>query len=107
MQKLERNVDATAQLKKVVVESPEYKAGTKAFYDAHTVIIPCTVKEVIEEGNGLIVTSGKLLIVVNEDSGPYKKGEEMTVTGYHTYPRKHRIKREFSYRINCFYRWVK
>ena len=107
MQKLERNVDATEQLRKVLSESREYKAGTKAFYDAHSVIIPCTVKEVIEEGNGVFVRSGKLLIVVNEDCGPYKKGEEMTVTGYHTYPRKHRIKKQFSYRINVWYRWVK
>lgn len=66
------------ELERLLANSPEYKAGTKAFYDAHTVVIPCTVKEVIEEGNGVFVTSGKLLIVVDENSGPYKKGEEIT-----------------------------
>lgn len=95
------------RLKANLANSPEYKAGTKAFYDAHTVVIPCTVKEVIEEGNGVFVTSGKLLIVVDENSGPYKKGEEMTVTGYHTFPRKHRIKKQFRNDINKWYRWVK
>lgn len=84
-----------------------FGAGTKAYYDAHVAVFPCTVLEVIEPGNGLFVTSGKLKIRCDEDRGPYKKGETMEVKGYHTFPRKHRIRKGMGYRINPFYKWVK
>lgn len=85
----------------------EYGAGTKAFYDAFIHVFPCTVLEVMEPGNGIFVTSGKLRIRCDKDTGPYKKGEEMEVTGYHTFPRKHRYYTDGGQaRINKWYKWV-
>ena len=94
------------RIKEQLAKSPEYKAGTKAYYDAFSVVFPCTVLQVIEPGNGVFVTSGKLKIRCDRDTGPYKKGEVMDVTGYHTYPRNHRIKKEHSHVINKWYRWM-
>jgi hypothetical protein len=85
----------------------KYKAGTAALYDAFTYALPCTVLEVIEPGNGIFVTSGKLKIRIDEDTGPYKKGEEMLVTGYHTFPRKQRYSSDGQFKINGYYQWVK
>jgi hypothetical protein len=107
MEGWERHNSAAAERVEAVKNSPEYRAGTKAFYDAHAFIIPCTVKEVIEEGNGVYVSTGRLKIVVDRGCGPYKKGDEMTVSAYHTFPRSHRVKRGHGYRINCLYRWVR
>lgn len=95
------------RIKEQLAQSPEYKAGTKAFYDAHVVVFPCTVLEVLVEGNGVFVTSGKLRIRCDATVGPYQKGEEMEVTGFHCFPKKHRVKRESKNVINKWYRWVK
>lgn len=90
------------RIKRDLANSPEFKAGTKAYYDAHSIMFPCTVLEVLQEGNGVFVTSGKLRIRCDRTSGPYKVGEELTVSGYHCFPRTH-----FSKAINRWYRWVK
>lgn len=66
-----------------------YKAfgpKTKALYDAYIHVLPCTVLEVLEPGNGRVVTSGRLKIRVEEDRGPYKKGEILEVSGHDTVP---------------------
>lgn len=94
------------RIKQNLANSPEFKAGTEAYYDAFANVFPCTVLEVLQEGNGVFVTSGKLRIRCDRTSGPYKKGEELTVSGYHCFPRTHRIKRSRT-TINCWYRWVK
>lgn len=91
--------------KQLVDRCTVYGSGTIAYYDAHTVVVPCVVKDVIQPGNGFYVSSGSLKIVVTKDTGPYKRGEEMTVTGYHTFPRSHRISRGGRYTINQYYRW--
>lgn len=83
-----------------------FTAGTKAYYDAHTHVLPCTVLEVIEPGNGTAVTSGKLQIRVDKTTGPYAKGEVLTVRGFHTFPRSHRVVRDGFIKINPNYRWV-
>jgi hypothetical protein len=86
----------------------EYGVGTKAYYDAFMHIVACTVLEVIEPGNGINVGSGKLRIRCDENKGPYKKGETMEVSGYHTFPKKHRYATSNGqYRIEKFYQWVK
>lgn len=85
----------------------EHRSGTLAYYDAHTHIVPCKVVEVLEEGNGIFVTSGRLIICCTASRGPYQKGEQLEVSGYHTYPRSHRIKKQYAYYINPNYRWVK
>lgn len=95
------------RLKANVDKSPAYKSGTKGHYDAHSHILSCIVLEVIEEGNGVFVNQGKLLIRLTKTNGPYKKGEEMTVKAFHCIPKGHRTKREHKTNINKWYRWVK
>lgn len=66
-----------------------YKAfgpRTKALYDAYLHILPCTVLEVLKPGNGCVVQSGRLKIRLDEDRGPYKKGEILEVNGHDTVP---------------------
>lgn len=85
----------------------EYGPGTKAFYDAFVYMLKCTVLEVMVPGNGIFVTSGKLRIQIDEDTGPYKKGEQMVVSGYHTFPVDHYYSTPTGQaRINGFYCWV-
>lgn len=86
--------------------SPAYGVGTKAFFDAHSAIVPCTVLQVIEPGDGVHVTTGKLKIRCTADAGPYRKGEELEVPAYHTFPAKHRICKGSHIRINKWYRWT-
>jgi hypothetical protein len=94
------------QIKARLAVSPAYSVGTKAFFDAHTVVFPCTVIQVIEPGDGVHVTVGRLKIRCDEDTGPYKKDEELEVPAYHTFPRKHRVVKGFHYTIDKWYRWV-
>ena len=83
-----------------------FYAGEAAFYDAHTHILPCRVLEVIKPGNGRVVTSGRLKIELTKTVGPYKKGETMEVSGYHTFPKTHSSWKESGQmRINPLYRW--
>ncbi|MBL4828268.1 MAG: hypothetical protein JKY66_11260 [Spongiibacteraceae bacterium] len=89
------------------VTNRQFTVKTKAFYDAHMHILKCTVMEVIEPGNGRIVGSGKLKIRVDQENGPYTKGEIMEVDGYHTYPRVMTIKKQYSTNINPNYEWIK
>jgi hypothetical protein len=83
-----------------------FGAGEKAYHDAHTHVFPCTVLEVLEPGNGSAVTSGKLRIRVDKTTGPYAKGEVLTVRGFHTFPRSCRVVRRGFIRINPNYRWA-
>jgi len=94
------------QIKAGLAASPAYGVGTKAFFDAHTVVFPCIVIQVIEPGDGVHVAVGRLKIRCDKDTGPYKKGEEMEVCAYHTFPKNHRVFREFNHTINKWYRWV-
>jgi hypothetical protein len=91
----------------ILAQCQAFPAGTSAFYDAHIAVLPCTVLEVLEEGSGYFVCEGRLRIKVTEARGPYRKGEVMEVTAYHTFPRTHRRLRGFHYRINPWYKWVK
>lgn len=85
----------------------EFGVGTKAFYDAFLHVVPCTVLEVIEPGNGIVVTSGKLKVRCDKDTGPYKKGEIMEVCGYHTFPKTHRYYNSSGQaRISEWYKWA-
>ena len=88
-------------------QCPVYGAGTRAFYDAYSGLVPCTVLRVLEEGNGVLVGTGKLKIRCDANVGPYRKGETLIVSAHYTYPRTHRILRDGQYRINTLYRWGK
>ena len=42
-------------------QCPVYGAGTRAFYDAYSGLVPCTVLRVLEEGNGVLVRIRELI----------------------------------------------
>jgi hypothetical protein len=85
----------------------QFKAGTKALYDAHFQVLACTVLEVIEPGNGRDVGSGKLKVKITAGDGMYPKGEIIEVDGYHTFPKVMRLNKMYTFRINPNYEWIK
>jgi hypothetical protein len=85
----------------------QFKAGTRAQYDAFTQIIPVKVLEVIEPGNGRICGSGRLKMEVISKGCMYPKGTILERNCYHTFPTEMRMKRKYTFRINPNYEWIK
>jgi len=85
-----------------------FGAGTAAMYDAHVQgLIPVTVLEVLEEGTGFQVTSGRLRLRCEQARPGFQLGEVFTAVGYHTIPRDYVYLRDGHYRIRPCYRWVR
>ena len=85
-----------------------YGVGTKAFIDGFGPMVPVTVIEILENNaNGLIIGHKQIRVRVDKTMGGYRKGEELLQSAAHCPPRKQRFLRDYFYRINVCYKYVK
>lgn len=82
-----------------------YGAGALAYLDTFAGMVPCRVLEVIEPGNGIRCSSGRLRIRLMRTVGAYKQGEILEWSCDHVVPRAHRVLRGYHYRISTNYRY--
>lgn len=84
-----------------------YGVGTKAYVDSFGGMIPCVVTEIHKpNANGIVIGHDELTVRIEETRGGYTKGEIVKRSAAYTPPRKHRILRGYSYRINTAYKYV-
>lgn len=84
-----------------------YGVGTKAYVDSFAGMIPCVVTEIHKpNANGIVIGQEELTVRIEETRGGYAKGEIVKRSAAYTPPRKQRILRGYSYRINTAYKYV-
>lgn len=84
----------------------EFGVNTPAFIDTFGGLVPCIVREVRNACNGrLIGKRGELLVEVTKTMAGYRKGERVEQVAAYTPPRKMIVRRQYSRRILCCYKY--